>query len=42
MKVVIAALLGFINARDTTNVWELKSVQWHRDDSRFQETFGNY
>ena len=42
MKVVIAALLGYINARDTTPVWSLKSVIDHRDDQAFQKVYGDF
>ena len=42
--IVIAALIGSISAvkDDTTNVWELRSVNDHKEDSDLQKTFGDH
>jgi len=42
--IVIAALLGAITAvkDDTTKVWELRSINEHKDDSDLQKTFGDH
>ena len=42
--IVIAALLGAITAvqDDTTNVWELRSVNDHKTDSTLQGDFGTH
>merc|ERR1719243_316853 len=37
----IAALLGLISAKDTTGVWQLKSVLSHRDEQVLQNYFGD-
>jgi hypothetical protein len=37
----IAALVGLISAKDTTNVWELRSVLQHRDEAVLQKNFGD-
>merc|ERR1719372_25633 len=36
-----AALLGLISAKDTTGVWQLKSVLSHRDEQVLQNYFGD-
>merc|ERR1719327_1745619 len=38
---VYAALLGLISAKDTTGVWQLKSVLSHRDEQVLQNYFGD-
>lgn len=37
----IAALVGLISAKDTTKVWELRSVLQHRDEAVLQKNFGD-
>ena len=37
----VAALLGLISAKDTTGVWQLKSVLSHRDEQVLQNYFGD-
>ena len=37
----IAALLGLISAKDTTGVWQLKSVLSHRDEQVLQNYYGD-
>jgi hypothetical protein len=37
----LAALVGLISARDTTKVWELRSVLSHRDEAVLQKNFGD-
>jgi len=37
----LAALLGLISAKDTTGVWQLKSVLSHRDEQVLQNYFGD-
>ena len=38
---VYAALVGLISAKDTTGVWQLKSVLSHRDEQVLQNYFGD-
>ena len=37
----IVALFGLISAKDTTKVWELRSVLQHRDEAVLQKNFGD-
>ena len=37
----IAALVGLISAKDTTNTWELRSVLQHRDEAILQKNYGD-
>jgi hypothetical protein len=41
MKYFAIAALALISAKDTTNVWELRSVLQHRDEAVLQKNFGD-
>jgi hypothetical protein len=41
MKYSAIAALAVISAKDTTNVWELRSVLQHRDEAVLQKNFGD-
>ena len=38
---VLVALLGFISAKDTVGVWQLKSILSHRDEQVLENYFGD-
>ena len=40
--IALALFLGLTKARDTQNVWELGSVNWHNEDQATQKSYGDH
>ena len=40
--IAIAAILGLMSARDVKNVWELRSVNDHAEESQVQKSYGDH
>ena len=41
-SIIVAALFGLISADDTMNIWELRSVNDHKEDSGVQKHYGDH